>query len=201
MAEDMDDIDVNAPRVPDGTRPMESAPAGDGWILGLVDQDGAYNAARQPWAILTRGDRFPNGDEGGCGIWVDDDGNERTPRAWIPLPDPQPERTGWFPVEGTIHIEPTTMRVVEKDGSFGAVVPNCSWIIYVVRLNGETDEYRDYRTAADIEGARVWADKMARRYGLPVVEHQPPPARLAVSNSGIPKVKRITPPADGPRSL
>ena len=64
------------------TRPIDTAPAGDGWILAF---DPNWTGTRVlGWAIVTRT------DEG----WADEDGYVVEPTMWAPLPDPQPNGSG-----------------------------------------------------------------------------------------------------------
>lgn len=135
-------------------QPIATATPGPGWILGYVEQLAASGYV--PWVPLTWSD---NG-------WRDDNDNRYSPALWVPLPDPQPAPTGWMPPEGVIRIEEITgegWKINDKP----AEVP-WRWSVYILRSDGEYDEYRElwhYVTYAEAEArASMWAQKL----GLPI---------------------------------
>ncbi|MDR6789548.1 hypothetical protein J2Y58_002921 [Sphingomonas sp. BE138] len=126
---------------------IETAPLGDGWILGLVHDDDRPAARHHPWVILTRCDTG----------WADEDGYLWSPTHWARLPDPQPPATGWRPPAGEIVVEV---------GWFGEE-RSPVWLASIVCPDGSYDEERqpDVRTtvAAIEECARKWSGEI----GLP----------------------------------
>lgn len=147
-------------------QPIETAPKDGGWVLGLVLPDGPTDAHWQPWLPVTWGDLG----------WHDDDGNSQSPTLWVPIPDPQPQPTGWFPAEGIIKLEEITGEGWKINGQPTAVP--WRWLVYIERPNGEMDEYRDWHHYVTLEEAERRALKMQDLFGLPVVK-----APLGVSSA------------------
>ena len=126
-------------------RPIDTAPEGDGWILGEV---GASDFRRaQPWAICTRGD----------GGWFDEEDEPVAPTRWLALPDPQPKPTGWRKAEG---------EVVVECGWLGEERERV-WLVSVVKPNGEYDDDREpiisYDPMVAVDQGNDWACEL----GLP----------------------------------
>lgn len=171
-------------------RPMGTAPLNDGWILGLVDEEGRVHSHDEPWQILTRCDPDKDGRE-----WCDYGGNYYSPSDWAILPDPQPKATGWRPVEGTICIAETTGDGW-TDGKGNPVKVSWRWQIFIERSDGSCDEYRGCDFANTLDDAKAKADRnWVARYNLPVVI-RPLDGKVVALR---PRPKRLTPP-DGPEA-
>lgn len=138
-------------------QPMDAAPKNGGWVLAHVPKNAPY-PHNHPWIILTWGDSG----------WVDDDGNEHEPVAWVPLPDPQPSPTGWGPAAGTIKMIEITGEGW-ADGAGKAIAVPWRWIIEIEKPDGTYDEYRDNEFAVTVEDAERRASKWHSRFGLPIV--------------------------------
>jgi hypothetical protein len=127
-------------------RDISTAPDGDGWILGYdpsITED-----HRSPWLSMTRCD---------CG-WADDGVDTYQPTMWVPLPDPQPKRSGWRPAEGHIEIAAGKMQ--------GKPI----FIATVIKPDGTQDVPRDAMLSHSAEGIRAEAESWAKQLGLPVVD-------------------------------
>ncbi|NML88720.1 DUF551 domain-containing protein [Sphingobium sp. TB-6] len=127
-------------------RDISAAPPGDGWILGYdpsIADDG-----RSPWVPMTRGD----------GGWYDDGVDDYQPTMWVPLPDPQPEPSGWRPAEGHVEIAAGMLR--------GRPV----FIASIIKPDGTQDIPRDCRLANTAEGIRAEGFSWASDLNLPVVD-------------------------------
>ena len=131
-------------------RPMDEAPAGDGWVLGYVpDINGCEHS---PWLIVTRCD----------GGWCDSDGYGVDPTGWHPLPDPQPTGTGWRKAEGEIVIE--AGWIGDAKGNDRRQI----WLTSVVLASGRYDEGREpgmWDTPAQAVAA---GEREGIKLGLPV---------------------------------
>lgn len=162
---------------------MAEAPAGDGWILGLIDQNEHWSAKQQPWVLLTRCDKG----------WTDDDGHYFSPRAWALLPDPQPEPTGFRPIDGGyVNYQPAQWL------HNGVPVPEWTWNVILNLSDGEYDWYRDEAHHAGSFGeAKSKAIKLAAKYGVPVRHYQPETPKLTASS--IPIVRKV-PDHEGPHA-
>lgn len=137
-------------------QPIDTAPKDGGWILGHipVDPDKSW---RQPWMILTWGD---NG-------WMDaGDYNPQEPIEWVPLPDPQPEPTGWTPPSGTIRMQEITGEGWTMSGQ--PVEVPWRWMVYIEKSDGSYDEYRDTFHEVTFEDAHERAMKWREKFGLPI---------------------------------
>lgn len=138
-------------------QPIDTAPKDGGWILGHVPVE-PDKSWRQPWMILTWGDSG----------WVDaNDYNEQQPVEWVPLPDPQPEPTGWSPVEGIIVLQEITGEGWTCNGK-PCEVPY-RWEAYIEKPDGSIDEYRElwhYNTLQQAEGR---ATKWQSQFSLSIV--------------------------------
>ena len=127
-------------------RDISTAPPGDGWILGYdprIAEDG-----RSPWVPMTRGD----------GGWYDDGVDDYEPTMWVPLPDPQPEPSGWRPAEGHVEI------------ASGKLHGRPVFIATIIKPDGKQDIPRDCRLAHSAEGIRGEGRAWAEDLGLPVVD-------------------------------
>ena len=139
--------------------PIDTAPAGDGWILAL---DMGLPPEIGPWAVATRCDSG----------WRDGLGYPITPTAWAALPAPQPAPTGWQKATGIVKIIPTMPN---------PAMPTIKWMIAVITPDGVEDLERSGVLASNIEQARAFATKMAKSLGLPVEESRPLGCHLAFS--------------------
>lgn len=126
--------------------PIDTAPAGDGWILGFVGDDDRPQAKRFPWMVLTRCD----------GGWSDGEGYDWMPTLWAPLPDPQPEPTGWRPAEGEVLVEVGWLGETRKP----------IWLVSVVTPDGKYDDTREPIIADTSREAVERADAWAAQLGL-----------------------------------
>lgn len=124
------------------SQPIDTAPTGDGWILGF-----AGPAERFPWQPMTRC------DEG----WIDDDGLYHTPTHWLPMPDPQPQPTGWSPPRGEI--------VVEACWIGDDRVP--MFLVSIVGPDGKYDDAREPDFRQTLDQAVTSAIKWSVEIGLP----------------------------------
>ncbi|MDB5733195.1 MAG: hypothetical protein JWQ03_3090 [Variovorax sp.] len=140
-------------------QPIETAPLTGGWILGFVGDNEDSQAKRLQWMMLTRSDQKAG--------WCDDDGNEWSPTIWVPLPDPQPEDSGWRPAAGTIRIVEITGEGWTCDGK--PIEVPYRWTTYVERPDGSMDEYREWWPYATFEEAERRATKWQQAFSLPIV--------------------------------
>lgn len=125
-------------------RDISTAPPGDGWIL-------AYDPSitgRSPWLPATRCD----------GGWIDNRVDMVDPTMWVPLPDPQPEPSGWRPAEGHVEI------------ASGLLCGKPVFIATVIKPDGTQDIPRDADIADTAEAIRHRAAIWAEQLGLPVVD-------------------------------
>ncbi|KMS58697.1 hypothetical protein [Sphingobium cupriresistens] len=127
-------------------KPIGAAPDDDRWILGY---DPAATVG-PPWLLVARCD----------GGWHDEAFYDANPTMWAPLPDPQPEPTGWRKAEGTIQI----IKAWSKD------IPWLTHLVEVVKPDGSVDNNREPDMATSIEDARRRAAAWAVKLSLPVVE-------------------------------
>lgn len=127
-------------------KPIDNAPDDDRWILAY---DPGYNSPC-PWVPATRCD----------GGWHDEAYNGVDPTMWVPLPDPQPEPTGWRKAEGTI-------RIIK---AWSQQIPWLTHLVEVITPDGEPDKAREPDMATSIEDARRRAAAWAIKLGLPVIE-------------------------------
>lgn len=134
--------------------PMDSAPAGDGWILALVEGE-LTETKPSPWRLATRCD----------GGWCDDESYLVKPVAWLPVPDPQPKSSGWRKAEGFIEISPGKL----PEGSTMAGRRDV-WVASVVLPDGTFDRTREPDIWPTREGAMRAAQDMAKLLGLPIRE-------------------------------
>lgn len=138
-------------------QPMGTAPKNGGWVLGLVLSEGAKpGSGRQPWEHVTWGD----------GGWHDDDGNSCEPVAWVPLPDPQPNNTGWMPPEGTIRVVELEAGGWTSNGK--PIEVSWRWMVEIERSDGSRDDYRDCDFRDTQEQAAAVAARWAAQFGLPI---------------------------------
>lgn len=128
-------------------RDIATAPEDDRWILGYDPSV----ATGQPWMLVARCDAG----------WHDEAYYGAHPTMWMPLPDPQPEPTGWRKAAGTI-------RIIK---AWSDQIPRLTHLVEVIKPDGSADERREPDFAYDIEEARHRAAKLAAVLGLPVVEH------------------------------
>ncbi|KKW92279.1 hypothetical protein [Sphingobium chungbukense] len=127
-------------------RDISTAPPGDGWILGY--DPSIAEPGRSPWVPMTRGD----------GGWYDDGVDVYQPTMWVPLPDPQPEPSGWRPAEGHIEI------------AAGMLQGRPVFIASIIKPDGTQDIPRDCRLANTAEGIRAEGLSWASDLNLPVVD-------------------------------
>ncbi|MFC3442752.1 hypothetical protein ACFOKF_16375 [Sphingobium rhizovicinum] len=127
-------------------RPISAAPDDDRWILGY-DPTATVGP---PWLLVARCD----------GGWHDEAFHEANPTMWAPLPDPQPEPTGWRRAEGTIRI----IKAWSTD------IPWLTHLVEVIKPDGTPDGEREPDMATGIEDARRRATAWAAKLGLPVDE-------------------------------
>ncbi|MGY2732779.1 hypothetical protein [Sphingomonas sp. UYP23] len=135
-------------------QPIETAPIGDGWILGYDPDLGERQYV--PWLAMTWSDSG----------WVDDNGETRAPTLWAPLPDPQPKATGWRPVEGTILILETTGDGWSSNGK--PCAPLWIWSVSIERSDGSYDDYREVDRRMTLSEAEVLALRWQAKYGLAI---------------------------------
>jgi len=159
-------------RLSSSPRSINTAPKDGGWILGHVPKN-AEEPYRQPWVILTWGDAG----------WHDNEGNGHDPVEWIPLPDPQPQNTGWMPPSGVIQMVEITGEGWTCNGQ-PADVP-WRWIINIEKEDGTIDAYRDCDMAVTVEEAEARALRWQAKYGLPIV-------RIPLAGNVIPFRPRVT---------
>lgn len=127
-------------------RPIGAAPEDDRWILGYDPT----STVGPPWLLVTRCD----------GGWHDEAFYDANPTMWVPLPDPQPEPTGWRKAEGTIQI----IKAWSKD------IPWLTHLVEVIKPDGSVDKDREPGMANSIDDARRRAATWAVKLGLPVSE-------------------------------
>lgn len=135
-------------------QPIDTAPHNDGWILAYVPKRAEQHYVA--WLALTWGDSG----------WMDDDGNACDPTLWSPLPDPQPNRTAWMPPEGVIHVEEITGEGWKLNGKPTSVPYR--WSVYILRLDGTYDEYREICHYVTYPEAEARAAKWQQQFGLPI---------------------------------
>lgn len=135
-------------------QPMDMARKNGGWVLGYVP----FRAEKgfMPWLAVTWGD---NG-------WVDDNGDQCDPTCWVPLPDPQPENTGWTPPAGTIRVQEITGEGWTMNGK--PVEVPYRWAVFIEKPDGTYDEYREIDHTVTIEQAQERALKWRQKFGLPI---------------------------------
>lgn len=135
------------------TQSIDTAPAGDGWILGLLPpnaRERLHFGVR--WVICTRCDTG----------WHDDDGYDVQPTHWAALPDPQPEGTGWSAQKPGSYIEIVAARGLNHDW--------VGWLVSFVHPDGTHDNDRDPSFEDSPEAARATAARWSAIHGLEVRE-------------------------------
>lgn len=134
-------------------------PKDDRWFLAF---DPDWKTRTSPWVIATRCD----------GGFMDEACFPVHPQRWIPLPDPQPEPTGWRWPTG--HIE-VSRAYVE------GMIPSQVWAVSYIMPDGTFDKRRKPMLCGSSSAANERAEKEAAWSGLPVV-HVPP--RQSVIEAG-----------------
>lgn len=170
----------------DAVQPISTAPLDGRWVLACDPSIKYPQSFHGPWVIASRSDL-----ESG---WADGEGNPVSPTHWAPLPDPQPEPTEWLPAEGTIYIDEITGEGWTSNGKPTTV--SWRWMIYIERLDGTFDKYRETDFANTLEQAQSIADrKWVARHHLPVVVR--PLENKVISLKA--RAKRLPPPS-GPEA-
>lgn len=136
-------------------RAMDMAPKDGGWVMAYVPK--LAEQGYTPWLSLTWGDKG----------WEDDGSNGHDPSVWFPIPDPQPNPTGWTPAEGEI-----VMQEITGEGwtcNDKPIAVPYRWEVYIEKLDGSVDEYRELWHYATPEQAEARAAKWQSQFSLPIV--------------------------------